>query len=557
MAALQRNRSFGSAELEELLRRAGYVRPTLLQRKVVPLIQSGRDLAVEVEGDAGKTAAFILPLMSRLRRGRAGIKTVVVTSSAEDSRKVEREFQRFLRPGAGRSVSIFALAAEESDRAEHRNLARQPDVVIGVPRRIIDHIRRGNLDFALLQSVVVDRKGSDPEFDDDLQFIFSKLPPKRQTILFFPAFDPAGERLIGLLHRPVLLPQADWKQNEAQPDELFIEVVENRKAAAVAALALSQPTPALLILCGGGATLRKLIQVLSELGLRAQCLREDMNAAEQTRITERFGTGEFPILVSTFEAVRRRPLRQAMVVIHADLPPSAEAYRPDSLVLEKLITLGQAGQYRRLQETYKMKPKPAELPSDDQVLAGALRDILAKVRSEAGSQEMQRYLRLVRRNAPLSMRSYVAAYLLRSIYGTHFGRAPERGPAPERGSAPDRGRAPERGSAPDRGRGPERARERPGQKPAEKPQQEKPAGFTRLFISAGKSRGIFPKDLAAHFTRTLKVERSRLGEIRVLDNYSFLEIDSALAEKAIGSLSGSQLKGRQITVNYARKREDD
>jgi ATP-dependent RNA helicase DeaD len=535
MAALQRNRSFGSAELEELLRRAGYARPTLLQRKIVPLIQSGRDLAVEVEGDAGKTAAFILPLMTRLKRGRAGIKAVVVTPSAEDSRKVEREFQRFLRPGAGRSVTIFALAAEESDRAEHRNLARQPDVVIGVPRRIIDHIRRGNLDFALLQSVVVDRKGSDPEFDDDLQFIFSKLPPKKQTILFSTAFDPAGERLIGLLHRPVLLPQADWKQDEAQPEQLFIEVAESRKAAAVAALALAQPTPALLVLCGGGATMRRLVQLLSGLGLRVQYLREDMNAAEQARIAERFGAGELPILVATFEAVRRRPLRQATVVIHADLPPSAEAYRPDSLVLEKLITLGQAGQYRRLQEAYKVKPKPAELPTEEQALAGALRDILAKVRSEAGSQEMQRYLRLVRRNAPLSMRAYVAAYLLRSMYGAHFAGAP----------------------APERGKAAERPRERPAGRPEERPPQEKPAGFTRLFISAGKSRGIFPKDLVAHFTRTLKVERSRLGEIRVLDNYSFLEIDSTLAEKAITALSGSQLKGRQITVNYARKREDE
>jgi ATP-dependent RNA helicase DeaD len=540
MAALQRYRSFGSAELEELLRKAGYARPTLLQRKVVPLIQSGRDLAVEVEGDAGKTAAFILPLMARLRRGRAGIKAVVITSSAEDSRKVEREFQRFSRPGAGRSVSIFALAAEESDRSEHRNLARQPDVVIGIPRRIIDHIRRGNLELAFLQSVVVDRKGDDPEFDDDLRFIFSKLPPKKQTILFTPAFDADSERLIGLFHRPVLLSQGDWKQDMPQPEELFIEVAESRKAAAVAALALCEPTPALLVLCSGSAALRRIMQVFTELGLRAQCLREDMNAAEQARIAERFGAGEPSILVSTFEAVRRHPLRQATVVINADLPPSAEAYRPSSLVLEKLITLGQAGQYRRLQETYKVKPKPAELPTDDQALAGALRDIVAKVRSEAGSPELQRFLRLVRRNAPLSLRSYVAAYLLRSIYGARFGRAPERAPAPERGKAPER----------------PAAKERPGQRPAEKP-KERPAGFTRLFISAGKSRGIFPKDLIAHFTRTLKVERSRLGEIRVLDNYSFLEIDSTLAEQAIASLSGSHLKGRQITVNYARKREDE
>jgi ATP-dependent RNA helicase DeaD len=534
MAPLQRNRSFGSAELDELLRKAGYARPTLRQRKVVPLIQSGRDLAVEVEGDAGKTAAFILPLVARLKRGRAGIKTVVITSSAEDSRKVEREFQRFLRPGGGRSVSIFSLSAEESDRSEHRSLARQPDVVIGTPNRIIDHIRRGNLEFSLLQSVVVDRKGGDPVFDDDLRFIFSKLPPKKQTVLFSPAFDPASEPLIGLLRRPALVTQASWKQAEHQPAELFIEVPESGKEAAVAALALAEAPPALLVLCAGAGTQRGIIRLLGEVGLPAQSLREDMSASEQARVAERFGAGEVSILVSTFEAARRHPLRQATVVINADLPPSAEAYRPGSLVLEKLISFGSAGQYQKLQETYKVKPKPAELPSDDQALAGAVRDIVARVRSEADPGELQHYQRLLRRNAPLGLRSLVAAYLLRSVYGAHFARTQGRPHAPERAAA----------------------KKRPAEQPAAKPPQ-KPPGLTRLFISAGKSRGIFAKDLAAHFTNTLKVDRSRLGAIRVLDNYSFLEIDSALAEKAIASLTGSQLKGRQITVNYARKREDE
>jgi RNA-binding protein YlmH len=72
----------------------------------------------------------------------------------------------------------------------------------------------------------------------------------------------------------------------------------------------------------------------------------------------------------------------------------------------------------------------------------------------------------------------------------------------------------------------------------------------------GKSRGVYPKDLAALFGDTLRVDRDRIGDIRVLDNYSFLEIDSALAEQAIAELSGSELKGKQISVNYARKKDE-
>ena len=96
--------------------------------------------------------------------------------------------------------------------------------------------------------------------------------------------------------------------------------------------------------------------------------------------------------------------------------------------------------------------------------------------------------------------------------------------------------------------------EREAPPPAERARAEE--GFTRLFISVGKSRGVYPKDLAALFGDTLRVDRDRIGDIRVLDNYSFLEIDSALAEQAIAELSGHELKGKQISVNYARKKDE-
>ena len=214
MAPQQRNRSFGSAALWEPLRKSGYARPTPLQRKVVPLIYAGRDLVVEVEGDTGRAAAFIPPVLVRLRRGRAGIKAVVATSSAEDSRKVEREFQRFSRLQAGRSAFVFALGAEERDRGEHRSLSKQPDVLIGTPSRIIDHIRRGNLDFSLLQSVVIARQEPEPGFADDLKFIFSKLPTRKQVLLFSRALGPEADGLLELFHRPVHLSLADWGQSE-------------------------------------------------------------------------------------------------------------------------------------------------------------------------------------------------------------------------------------------------------------------------------------------------------------------------------------------------------
>ena len=581
------------AELWEALRKAGYAKPTLLQRKVIPLIQSGRDLAVQVEGDTGRTAAFILPILARIRRGRAGIKALVVASNAEDSRKVQREFQRFTRAQAGKTPYVFALGVEEGERGEHRSLSKQPDVLIGTPSRIIDHIRRGNLDFSPLQSVVIDRQEPELGFDDDLRFIFSKLPPKRQVLLFTPAFGAETEGLRGLLRRPQQLPVSAWKQEERLA-ESFVEVPEGEKPRAVAALALAERSGAFLVQAGAREAARKLGQALSEMGLDVQVLWEGQGEAEQQRISDSFASGAHPVLVSTFEAVRRRGLRWVTHVVNADLPHKADAYRPASVVLEKIVTLGSPAQYQQLQEKLGVKPEISQLPDDDQVVAGAIGEILRQIRSEDPA-ELDRYFRLLRRNVPLTQRSRVAASLLKKIYGRigspaarEAPRRPAGGPAGPADRTPAGGRGGRAGGAGGpagavdrapaggrggrgagaggrgrRGAGGERAEGSPrvrGAAPEGAPVKNRaPAGegFTRLFISVGKSRGVYAKDLAALFSRVLEADRSRIGDIRVLDNYSFLEIDSALAEKAISALSGTELKGRQITVNYARKKEDE
>jgi len=608
MAPQQRDRSFGSAELWEPLRKAGYAKPTLLQRKVVPLIQSGRDLVVEVEGDTGRTAAFILPILARLRRGRAGIKAVVATSSAEDSRKVQREFQRLCRPQSGRDVSVIALGVEEGDRGEHRSLSRQPDVLIGTPSRIIDHIRRGNLDFSLLQSVVIDRQEPEPGFVDDLKFIFSKLPSKKQVLLFTSAIGPEADGLLELLRRPVQLALTAWRQAGEKVEELFVEVPEAGKNRAVALIALTKGAGALLVQTSGRDSARKLGQELAALGLRVRVLWEAMGEAEQERIREGFAAGEHPVLVSTFEAVRRHSLRWVTHVLNVDPPPSADSYRPASVVLEKIYTLGSPAQFQQLQEKLNVKPEKTPLPADDQVLAGAIGEILRRIRADEDPAELARYRRLLRRHAPLIRRSTVAAFLLKQVYGP-LAAEPVRGAKPTRGAeavrgakpaggsearpsrAPGKGPAPQAGSKPQAGfaggrraaSGPRaasglpaasglraasglpaasglrrgRGAAAPRETPAVKDRARAGAGFTRLFISVGKSRGVYAKDLAALFGRALESDQAHFGDIRVLDNYSFLEIDSALAEKAIAALSGTELKGKQITVNYARKKEDE
>ena len=234
MALLKRDRSFWSAEILSSLRKVGYHKPTLLQLRVVPLIMKGKDLAVEAVGGSGKTAAFILPLVLKLRRGKPGIKALVLTKDLETSRKITYEFRKFSKLGKG-NFSVYALGADGSNnpgsveygrptssRKERNILSSGPDVLIGTPDRVIDHIRRGNLHFKSLQTVIIDEPEQQAGFSHDVLFIYSKFPPRKQTVLFSPGFQDKTGPLLALLRRPILLNGSVWKAPRIK--ESFIPV---------------------------------------------------------------------------------------------------------------------------------------------------------------------------------------------------------------------------------------------------------------------------------------------------------------------------------------------
>jgi ATP-dependent RNA helicase DeaD len=512
MALLKNKGSFGSAEIWSLFRSAGYIKPTHLQQRVVPLIMRGRDVAVEAEGDSGKTAAFILPILVRIKRGKAGIKAVVLTSSIENSRKVYREFRRF--SGSSKKPSFFALGVEGLGRKEHSILARSPDVIIGTPNRVIDHIRRGNLDFSSLQIAVVDRSGDLEQhgFVEDVLFIHSKFPPQVQTLLIAPSLGEEMQPLVAQLKRPAVIPLSSWKDNAIQTEHRFIEVHPRGKEAALQRLVLVSDIDGLLIQCRDAGQVRKVAKLLRGHQFKTLVLLDDLSPAQANKASQSFSVGAVSILVSTFSAIRKRSLKWVSQVINLDLPPEAESYRPRSFVLKKVTTLGSAEDFQRLQEIIDVDVNKKNLPPQEDVLDGSIRQILDRIRQEEDPEELEEYRRIIRRRVPMRLRGYFMAYLFKIQGGPALKKAPE-------------------------------------------PRQQRGQEFSKLFVSVGRSRRVYPKDLVELFMSRLGLDRSQIREVKVLESYSFIEVDSSAAEKAIAELSGTEFKGRKLAVNHARKKE--
>jgi len=158
----------------------------------------------------------------------------------------------------------------------------------------------------------------------------------------------------------------------------------------------------------------------------------------------------------------------------------------------------------------------------------AIETILSNIRSSEDPHEMDIYKKMIRRHVPLTMRSYVGAYLLKQMTergGTKFSRPRRESRGKNVGVTGGEGRS-----------------------------TMPTPGYTTLFFSIGKNRRVFPKDLSRLLSTAAKLESDDVGTIRILDSYSFIEVKDAKTAEVIDILNNSEFRGRKLTVNYAKKR---
>ena len=190
--------------------------------------------------------------------------------------------------------------------------------------------------------------------------------------------------------------------------------------------------------------------------------------------------------------------------------------------------------------------KVTDIPSD--AIVAALERMVTTVRESEDPVELKGYRALFKKHVPFNLRGYVTAYMVKEL--ARAGTRPDRS---VEGRRRDQRRRPRREAVPEVPAD-ERRRERSDESGRRPRHESEPAagGLRRLFVSIGRNRRVAPDDLAGLISDSVAVERSELGEIRVLDSYSFVQVPEAVAQDTIDALSGTTFKGRRITVDFAR-----
>jgi ATP-dependent RNA helicase DeaD len=525
----------------------------------------GRDIVAEAAPGSGSTTGFVAALALSLRGANAVTRAVILTPGPAEVAEVAREFARFTR--TMRDVPSFMPLGEiEDERREQRRLEKGATVVAGTVERVIDHIRRGSLPVGDLKTIVMLEPASEalPEFVKDVQFIYTRLPERPQTVLLSRSSLPEDNELVKLLHHPATLGERD-AVTAAEHSAFVLD--GGVKTEVLARIVLGMRLAPTVVLFSARADQERIAEALRQWGLRVVLFAGRQPPDRRTAVLS-FTRGSVDILLVPL-GQGSLPLELEDVtpahVVFLDLPVGQPRIGAAGLFkaarVMALVDRGQEKDLTRLQEAIGVAFTTKDIPSDDDLLTGTIDRILLKMKDE-DQTELARLRARIRRQVPLLQRPLFMASLLKAqlspgaVPSTSRQRpAGSPSPMPQGPAVPPRGQRGRFGrNTPAAPAGkPPRAAETSRQ-PREAP---RPAGdYAQLFVSVGRNRRVYARDLTELFTDKLQLVAGDIGGVRVFEKYSFVDIIAAKAQDAITRLSGTEVKGRPITVNFAKKKEE-
>ncbi len=329
MSAQPQN-SFGTLPLPpaalENLRRLGYVEMTPIQAASLPGALQGRDLIAQAKTGSGKTAAFALALLHKLDARRFDVQALVLCPTRELADQVTTEVRRLAR--AEDNVKVVTLAGGVPLRGQTASLERGAHVVVGTPGRVLDHLDRGHLRLAALQTLVLDEADRmlDMGFVDDIAKVARQCPAQRQTLLFSATYPEGIAKLAARFLREPLTVKVEAQHGSEQIEQRWYEVAESERLPAVARLLGHFRPASTLAFCNTKARCRELAELLQAQGYSALALHGELEQRERDQVLVRFANGSCSVLVATDVAARGLDVAGLAAVINVDVSPDPEVH---------------------------------------------------------------------------------------------------------------------------------------------------------------------------------------------------------------------------------------
>ncbi|QLX23761.1 DEAD/DEAH family ATP-dependent RNA helicase [Citrobacter freundii] len=549
------------APILEALNDLGYEKPSPIQAECIPHLLGGRDVLGMAQTGSGKTAAFSLPLLNNLDPELKAPQILVLAPTRELAVQVAEAMTDFSKHMHG--VNVVALYGGQRYDVQLRALRQGPQIVVGTPGRLLDHLKRGTLNLSKLSGLVLDeademlRMG----FIEDVETIMAQIPEGHQTALFSATMPEAIRRIT---RRFMKEPQEVRIQSSVttRPDisQSYWTVWGMRKNEALVRFLEAEDFDAAIIFVRTKNATLEVAEALERSGYSSAALNGDMNQSLREQTLERLKDGRLDILIATDVAARGLDVERISLVVNYDIPMDSESY------VHRIGRTGRAGRagrallfvenrerrlLRNIERTMKLTIPEVELPNADLLGKRRLEKFAAKVQQQLESSDLDQYRALLAKMQPeeeLDIETLAAA-LLKMAQGERPLIVPPDAPMRPKREFRDRDERAPRGDRNDRNdRGPRG--DRPERGGEDRPRRERrDVGDMQLYrIEVGRDDGVEVRHIVGAIANEGDISSRYIGNIKLFGTHSTIELPKGMPGDVLQHFTRTRILNKPMNM---------
>lgn len=526
-----------STEVQKALAAMGFEEATPIQSQSIPAILEGRDVIGQAQTGTGKTCAFGIPAIEKIDPDMEAIQALILCPTRELAIQVSEELKNVSKFKKG--IRILPVYGGQPIDRQIMALKKRPQIIIGTPGRIMDHMRRRTLKFNDLKMIILDEADEmlNMGFREDIDTILEKVPEEKQTVLFSATMPREIMELTNKYQKePLHIKAAHKELTVPSIDQYYLEVSESSKLEVLSRLIDTNNVKLALVFCNTKRRVDELTSSLQSRGYSAEALHGDMKQEQRDRVMAKFRKGNIDILIATDVAARGIDVDDVEAVFNYDLPNDEEYY------VHRIGRTGRAGRAGKAftfivgRDIYKLKDiqrytkstvhlmKPPTLMDVEEnkmsALLEKLKDVLAEGQLTKYVNPIEKFIGEV--GSPTGDENYVttldiAAALLKMLSEQTGNQAV---------SVPE---------LDDEDAGAE-------------------GGMVRLFINIGSNHKIQPRHIVEGIASNTGLPGKLIGAIDIFDKYTFVEVPREYASEVMASMKNQTLRGRKINIEKSNRK---
>ena len=549
--------TFRDLALNEALVRAladvGYESPSPIQAATIPHMLDGQDVVGQAQTGTGKTAAFALPILSRIDVQQRSPQALVLVPTRELAIQVAEAFQRYAVHLMG--FHVVPIYGGQSYTPQLHSLRRGVHVVVGTPGRVMDHIKRDTLNLATLRYFVLDeademlRMG----FIDDIEWILEQAPKQRQIALFSATMPPAVRRIAqNHLRKPAEVTIKSKTTTASKIRQRYWIVSGMHKLDALTRILEAEPFNGMLVFTRTKLATEELAERLEARGFAVEALNGDIAQPQRERTIARLKAGQIDIVVATDVAARGLDVERVSHVVNYDVPYDPEAY------VHRIGRTGRAGRsgeailfiaprernmLRVIERATRQTIEPMELPSIQDVNDQRVARFNDRISVALAAGEGEAFRALIERYE--SEHNVPAVEIAAALASLAQGKKPllMDGESSKREVREEKAIV----EAP-------RQRRLEAHKPRERKQHvDADASMETYRIEVGREHGVQPANIMGAIANEAGLDGQFIGRIVIRDDHSFVDLPEGMPKEIFRELQKVRVAGQKLQISRALK----